>query len=266
MNKYLNITIWNSNGLTQHAEEIKTFILTNNIDIMLISETHATNRSYFKMNKYTTYLTNHPDGTAHGGTGIIIKNSIKHHESHKYIKDYLQATILIIEDWLRPLTIAAIYCPPRHSIKSEKFSEFFNTLGNRFLAGGDYNSKHSFWGSRLINPKGRQLYLTLQKNKLDYLSTGEPTYWPTDPNKLPDLVDFCIVKGIPTNQCRATSSLDLSSDHSPVIISVSTTIQQTSNPPTLCNRHTNWNRFREIIQNNLDIMVPLKTPSDIAEN
>jgi hypothetical protein len=26
---------------------------------------------------------------------------------------------------------------------------------------------------------------------------GEPTYWPSDRNKLPDLVDFCVTKGIP---------------------------------------------------------------------
>jgi hypothetical protein len=31
----------------------------------------------------------------------------------------------------------------------------------------------------------------------NYLSTGEPTYWPSHRNKLPDL-DFCGIEGIPT--------------------------------------------------------------------
>lgn len=31
--------------------------------------------------------------------------------------------------------------------------------------------------------------------KLDVLSTGKPTYWPTDIRKIPDVIDFCIIKG-----------------------------------------------------------------------
>ncbi|XP_060828967.1 uncharacterized protein LOC132914147 [Bombus pascuorum] len=42
--------------------------------------------------------------------------------------------------------MSAVYCPPRHSISKEDF----DNLGNRFIAGGDYNTKHTQWGSRLI--------------------------------------------------------------------------------------------------------------------
>ena len=64
----------------------------------------------------------------------------------------------------------------------EKYEEFFNTLGDRFLACGDYNAKHTYWGSRLMNPKGRQLYKVLvdSKNGIDFMSPGHPTYWPAD--------------------------------------------------------------------------------------
>jgi hypothetical protein len=30
-----------------------------------------------------------------------------------------------------------------------------------------------------------------------HLFTGEPTYWPSDKNKIPGLVDFCVTKGVP---------------------------------------------------------------------
>jgi hypothetical protein len=36
----------------------------------------------------------------------------------------------------------------------------------------------------------------IQATQPTNLSTTEPTYWPTDKNKVPDLVDFCITKGI----------------------------------------------------------------------
>jgi len=42
MVQLLNIAAWNANGLCQHAQEVRTFIHHNNLDIMLISETHCT--------------------------------------------------------------------------------------------------------------------------------------------------------------------------------------------------------------------------------
>jgi exonuclease III len=149
----LKIVLWNANGLVQHTAEVKTSIQTQNVDVMLISETHFTTRSYIKIPNYTIYATQHPEDTAHGGTAIIIKNSIKHHLHGHYILAHLQATSVTIEDWIGPLTTAAVYCPPKHTIKAEQYRSFYATLTHRFLAGGDYNAKHSFWGSRLTTPR-----------------------------------------------------------------------------------------------------------------
>lgn len=114
---------------------------------MLISETHFTSRSYLKIPNYSTYHTNHPDSTAHGGTAILIKNKVKHYQSSPYREEQLQATSITVEDWISPITLAAVYCPPKYNIKMDFFTKFFRTLGNRFVAGGDYNAKHVQWGS-----------------------------------------------------------------------------------------------------------------------
>jgi len=56
--------------------------------------------------------------------------------------------------------------------------EFFNTLGDRFIAAGDYNAKHTHWGSRLMTPKGKQLYNALLKPTMYArvgLNTGHTT-------------------------------------------------------------------------------------------
>ena len=153
----LKIALWNANGLTQHTEEVKTYIQNQQVYIMLILETHFTTRSYFKIPNYTIYDTQHPDGTAHGGTAILIKNGIKHYLHEHYNLEHLQATRITVEDWVGPLTIAAIYCLPKHTIKAKQFQHFYASLGHRFLAGGDYNAKHTHWGSRLIAPRGREL-------------------------------------------------------------------------------------------------------------
>jgi len=90
------------------------------------------------------------------------------------------------------LTTAAVYCPPRLTISEGQFMDFNNLLGDRFIAAGDHNAKHTHWGSRLVTPKGRQLYNAIIKpnNKLNYVSPGSPTYCPTDPRKVADLIDL----------------------------------------------------------------------------
>jgi hypothetical protein len=111
------------------------------------------------------------------------------------------------------LTILAVYLPPKYTVKQEQLEDFYNTLGRRFIAGGDYNAKHTDWGSRLITPRGHEVLKTMERNNLKHLSTGELTYWPSDRNKVPDLVDFRVTKGIPQDFAEAKSCFDLSSNH-----------------------------------------------------
>ena len=84
----LKIADWNSNGLQERALETKTFLYNNNIDILLVSETHFTPKSYMKIPHYTIYDTKHPSGKAHGGTAVIIRNDIKHHLHSQVSKEY----------------------------------------------------------------------------------------------------------------------------------------------------------------------------------
>lgn len=261
----IKIGIWNANGLIQRSLELKTFLIEHDIDIILISETHFTKKSYLKIPRYNIYDTQHPDGTAHGGTAIIIKTTIKHHENEGYKKEHLQATSITVEDGTGTLTVASIYSPPKHMIKQEQYMHFFKTLGHRFIAGGDYNAKHPWWGSRsnISTPKGRQLYQTILENNLQVITSGEPTYWPSDRRKIPDVIDFCVTKGISKHYTKIESCLDLTSDHSPLIVTISTQIIKKEKPPTLYNKKTNWNLFSEIISEQINCNIPLKTNEEL---
>jgi hypothetical protein len=50
-----------------------TFIFSENIEILFVSETHFTNKSYYRISGYTLYHTMHLDGKAHGGTARVIR-------------------------------------------------------------------------------------------------------------------------------------------------------------------------------------------------
>jgi hypothetical protein len=45
MAKFLQLALWNANGLTQHTEELKTFISIHNTDVTPISERHFTEKA-----------------------------------------------------------------------------------------------------------------------------------------------------------------------------------------------------------------------------
>src|SRR5436190_4288500 len=266
MNPFLRISLWNANGLANHCQELKLFITQNKLDVCLISETHFTDRSYFKIPGYNVYCTNHPYNRAHGGTAIIVHAKLKQYELPKVQNNFLQATSVILEcSNNSSLALSAVYCPPPHIISENQFRDFFSTLGPKFIAGGDFNAKHTHWCSRLINPRGRTLHRTVTEMNLDCVSSGQPTYWPTDQNKIPDLLDFFVLKGITLNYINTEPSLDLSSDHTPIILTYSSTISMKEKAPSLFSKCTNWGYFRTLINNNVNIKIPLKTENDVEK-
>jgi len=109
----------------------KTSQKTNQLDVMLVSETHFTTRSHLKIPGYE----------------VVNASQLKN-------------------------------------------------LGPKFLIGGDFNAKHTWWGSRIVNPKVSALLKCVRELGSNLHSTGESTYWPSDPNKIPDLLDLGISRGI----------------------------------------------------------------------
>lgn len=105
--------------------------------------------------------------------------------------------------------------------------------------------------------------MALDENWCTVHSSGTPTYWPTDPLKIPDLLDFFVVKGLSTNFIDVYHDNNLSSDHTPVILLVSKKIIRKLCAPKLCSRQTDWNLFRETLANKINLKIPLKTPQDV---
>lgn len=255
--KTLKVATWNANGLFQHLAELEIFLKTENIDVCLISETHTTRQSSIKILNYDAYHTPHPSDRARGGTAILIRNCIEHYEKLKLVKDEMQVTMINIHIKKKDFSIAAIYCPPRPSCKKEDYTNLFKLLGNNFIVGGDFNAKHAHWGSRLTNTKGKLLYKAASTHNCNFYSSGSPTYWPTDPQKTPDLIDFFVVKGLSNNHLYVKGSDELSSDHTPVIMTLSENIIMKTRLPKLTNKRTNWEKFRAILERKIYLESPL---------
>ena len=54
----LTIGVWNADGLVYHQLELFTWMDEHKVDIMLISESHLTSRSFLKFNGFPIYAAN----------------------------------------------------------------------------------------------------------------------------------------------------------------------------------------------------------------
>ena len=97
------------------------------------------------------------------------------------------------------------------------------------------------------------------------LSSGKPTYWPSDPNRLSDLLDFFVTKGLTNSYCTIEECWDLSSDHTPVTATIGSSIIKKERAPTICNKKTNWILFKKNLEDNLNTKISLKTEEDIEK-
>jgi hypothetical protein len=185
------------------------------------------------------------------GTTIIITNSIRHSQLNNYNQNLLQATSVWVEDLVSLLTISAVYLPPRYTVKQEQLEDYYNNKWCQFIAEGYYNAKHTDWGSRLITPRGHELLKTMERSNLKHLSVGKPTYWPSHRNKLLDLVNFCVTKGIPQDFAVAKSCFDLSSYHSLVLITLTVHALKQEKQLSWSNRYTNRDDFKHLINERL---------------
>lgn len=261
----LRLAIWNANGLSNHTNEVEVFIKNNYIDIFIISETHFTSRTFFRINSYDIVTANHPDNRAHAGAAILIKSNIKYEILNPIQKPFLQAAGVKVTSENGTFNIFSIYFPPRHQVLCSQYENFFKELGPKFIVGGDFNAKHPWWGSRLANPKGKELYKCIIKNGYSTLSTGSPTYWPSDPRKIPDLLDFVIYKGIPRATLDILECDDLSSDHSPIIVTMSSALRTVNKNCKLIHAKTDIKSFEHWIEQNVNLNISIKTGNELED-
>jgi hypothetical protein len=79
INRTFKIAIWNIHKLAKNWQEIKTFIFSQNIDILLLSETYFINKSYFRILEYILYHIMYFDGKGHERTALITRSIIRYY-------------------------------------------------------------------------------------------------------------------------------------------------------------------------------------------
>ncbi len=260
----IKIITWNINGLLSRKAELRHFLNSHDIDIAMISESHLTSRLRAEIHGYKLYVCNFPGKVSHGGAAIYVKSHIRHNEAACFKTDSIQAACISAKLHSgTSINFAAVYSPPRATINVAFYSNFFRTLGDKWIAGGDYNAKHPYWGSRLTTSRGRALFSATTRDGVECQSAGAPTYWPTDTSKLPDCIDLFLSKGINPDYMSISSIDDLTSDHIPLILSLSSTLDLNQGPISITNKLTDWDQYRITLSAQLQIAPPMMTSEEI---
>lgn len=202
--------------------------------------------------------------TAHAGSCILVSNSIQHNVLVPYQKPSIQATNISIKINNAPLTISSVYSPPCNSIRQEDYVNFFNSLGNSFIAGRDFNAKHPMWGCFSNNHRGKILHSVISNYYYSSVSPTDPTYWPTHSNSNPDILDFFVTNTSNSLSKNIENICDIASDHSPVILSVGGT-PSLSTRPSLTHGPIVWETFKTYLDDNIDLKISLKCTNEIEK-
>ena len=181
---------------------------------------------------------NHPDDGAHAGAAILIKSSIKYEESH-ILKLLVVSKLYVIKIVFR--SVLFIF---HHDFR-------LSCLLFKFFVADDFN------------PKGSELYrYIVNSNYYSVLSTGNPTYWPTDATKISDVLDFAVFSEI-SCQLLDIANIDvLSFDQ--LIATLNTTFEPDITK-TIINGRTDLKSFSTWIERNINYNISLKTPAEIDD-
>lgn len=109
------------------------------------------------------------------------------------------------------------------------------------------------------------MVLAINSLKLKWTSGNQPTYWPSDRRKIPDIIDFFVCKGISAQLLSTCTVNDLSFDHAPTIFKVLGQVQPSPTIQTITNRHTNWTTYQMNFEHNFTHKIKLQTTQDVEE-
>lgn len=257
-----NILNWNANGIRSKTSELLALMEATKSRVALICETHLQPGHQLRLANHAVYRTDRPGGNAHGGTAVIVHNSLVHEEIELPKLHRLEATGVLLHTAKGLLRVIAVYSPPGWPIVELDVEALLDSRQPTLVA-GDLNAKHPDWNCQTTNPAGRKL--RAQGMREDFTISGpiEPTRVPIQARHRPSVLDITISKNMAHSLDMETLPA-LSSDHNPVLITVGADLDLA--PPI---RKPNWKRADwPLFQKTLEPTIastPITTADDLDE-
>lgn len=214
--KPLQLCVWNANCLTTKIGELQAFLIENDIDICLVSETFATPTVRLNFPNFNVYRADRLNRRG-GGAAIIIRRSLPSSLYSTSNDLGAEAVTALLEINGEVTHITAVYNPPDNPITPQLIELLFPKT-TKTIVGGDLNSKNTIWGCRTTNKNGEAISSILGKRNFTVVAPLQPTFYSHISKHLPDILD--IILHNTTLNISADTLNDLSSDHIPVLATV----------------------------------------------
>lgn len=249
----IRLAYWNANGLENKKLELKEFMSRKEIDVMLIGETWLKDCKKFKIPNYCTYRNDRKEQPK-GGTAILIKKHIKHHQLIS-TPGPIENTDILIPTEKGNLKIISTYCSPKRTLTQTALDNLLRDSCPTILL-GDLNAKHKSWGCNHNNTSGIALLRYTQGNNVLLHTPSDPTHY--GEKGRPDILDICLSKNV-LQKIEIESLPELSSDHNPIITELNF---KTTKIPTEIKK-INWTKFHFYLRNNTAVIKQLNTMQEI---
>jgi len=79
------------------------------------------------------------------------------------------------------------------------------------------------------------------------------------------LIDFFVSRNLSSRFTRVNEEFDIDSEHSPIVLMLSETVIKKEQNPTLSNKLTDWDMFREKLENRISLRGILKPNYELQE-
>lgn len=260
--KILEINVHSITSL-QKRSELNLLIQKILPDIIVLCETYLKPKHKFSIKNYITYRSDRVDRVG-GGTAILIRDNISHSTINTpKLNSSIETTIIKINLFNQEIICVGAYNP--NDLSSSDLKKLLN-LGSNVIIVGDLNAKSVHWNCLDDNNNGKILR-KFQLDNFDLINLAfpdSPTYIPICPNYNSSILDIAICKNV--NIPFKPYTLDsFDSDHVPVIFNIlfKNRVQLANNIPKLNFSKTNWQNFRDRIDEILEFNVQINCIEDI---
>lgn len=237
-----NVLNWRTN-----KEALILNYTKHNPDILLLNSHGLKTRETLKIPGYHSWKVNYTQEN-NDGSAILIKHGIQ----YKLIDDFDTDFIAIkIDTVWGPIIIATTYLPPRRAYLP--FTDIYKLINYNipvFIL-GDFNASHRCFGNSTSNVVGRSLSQLIDNGDIIHLGPHFNTFFRQNVLSKPDKVFSNKHNYLNTHLEPGDIT---TSDHIPIILSISTEPILIKKPETYNYKKADWELFQRILQEKINII------------
>lgn len=242
---------WNCRSIRNKKQEIIYLSNQYNPVLFAVAESWLRPDTLLRVPGFSCLRDDRDDGWA--GTAILVRRNISF--SRITLPPHSSA-INIVAVRCFNITVVSVYIPHPNSNLIQEFSTLLTSLPCPLLVLGDFNIRHTMWGSELCDSNSSLFLDKLDELNLCLLNDGTPTRR-VSPSQSPSAPDLSLSSPSLVNSISwSVLSNSHGSDHLPILLTLADSSIPSSIPyePLLKFRlnKADWQKYSSLVQNNLE--------------